>query len=507
MDKNKMSIPIFFEKLKSYEIDNDERITRVKIWLLHLGKNFNGSIFNKEIVDNAIPSLAYCPVVGFIKKNSEGEDDFSDHHYIIIKDENGLRQKYVGSAYGVILSEEENNAQYEERLCEDGETRTFLTVEAIMWNMFEDSSEIINRDQIKSQSMELFDLEDSYDGYEDDDGYFVFTKFSFRAACLLGEDYEPAMINSTVEVVNFTLNNFIKSVQSELNHKYTAFTKMLKSTEGGRNTMDKNEKQNTDFSQTVLSQINDISNLIENKETIETSWGYQYARYSLIDVQDNEVIVIDRKNNFNYYGMTFTLDNDQPVVDFESAKRKKIVYEDYVEGDSNKAITTNFSIANEIENVVTNMQSKITEAETKVSEAENAKTEVETKYTAVQTELDEIKAQYEEIKPKYENYVAAEKQKEAEELDKAKDNMLSQFEKHLGSDDDFISIKDNKAQYSVDEIEAKCSIMLFRKNKGLDFTKPSGKDVALGIPETKDDNVNDGVLHIDRYGDIPINNK
>ena len=45
----------------------------------------------------------------------------------LIKTENGKESKYVGSAYGVILSSEDNNAHYEERLCDDGETRTFLS--------------------------------------------------------------------------------------------------------------------------------------------------------------------------------------------------------------------------------------------------------------------------------------------------------------------------------------------------------------------------------------------
>ena len=139
--KNGVSLPVLVEKIANYELsDTDERITKVKIYLMHLGLNFNGCIFNKEVVDAAIPSLAYCPIVGFIEKDKNtGENDFSDHRFVITKDDKGVRQKYKGSAYGVILSEDENNAHYEERLCDDGETRTFLVVEGIMWNMFEDS--------------------------------------------------------------------------------------------------------------------------------------------------------------------------------------------------------------------------------------------------------------------------------------------------------------------------------------------------------------------------------
>ena len=223
--KSALSFPVVFEKVEDIE-SVDGRFTKVRIWLMHLGENFNGSVFEKDVVDKAISTLEYIPIVAFIEDNKAGEKDCSNHRYIITKDEKGIRRKYMGNAYGVIMSSEDNNAHYEERLCDDGEMRTFLVVDGLIWNMFEDSSEIVNRDLIKNQSMELWDDGVSIEGYEDEDGLFHFTKFSFRAACILGDDYEPAMINSTVEV-QFTMSDFVKNIQSELNDKFMAFTKMV----------------------------------------------------------------------------------------------------------------------------------------------------------------------------------------------------------------------------------------------------------------------------------------
>ena len=76
----------------------------VKIWLMHLGESFNGSYFDKDVVDKAIPTLGYIPIVGFMEKNSQNEDDFSDHRYVITKENNGKKQKYLGVSYGVIIS-------------------------------------------------------------------------------------------------------------------------------------------------------------------------------------------------------------------------------------------------------------------------------------------------------------------------------------------------------------------------------------------------------------------
>jgi hypothetical protein len=52
-------IPISFEKLEKFEIQSDDsRFLPVKIWLMHLGENLNGSYFSQEVVEAAIPTLA-----------------------------------------------------------------------------------------------------------------------------------------------------------------------------------------------------------------------------------------------------------------------------------------------------------------------------------------------------------------------------------------------------------------------------------------------------------------
>lgn len=79
MDKQiDLKIPLDFEKIKEYQIE-DTRFIKCKIYLMHTGKNLNGSIFNKDVVEKAIPTLANTPILGFIEENSNGEQDFSNH--------------------------------------------------------------------------------------------------------------------------------------------------------------------------------------------------------------------------------------------------------------------------------------------------------------------------------------------------------------------------------------------------------------------------------------------
>ncbi len=497
--KSALSFPVTFEKVEDIE-SADGRFTKVRIWLMHLGENFNGSIFEKDVVDNAISTLEYIPIVAFIEDNKIGEKDCSNHRYIITKDEKGVRRKYMGNAYGVIMSSEDNNAHYEERLCDDGETRTFLVVDGLIWNMFEDSSEIVNRDLIKNQSMELWDDGVSIEGYEDEDGLFHFTKFSFRAACILGDDYEPAMINSTVEV-QFTMSDFVKNIQSELNDKFIAFTKMVneKTNQGGIGTM-----SNTDFTQTLLAQFEDISAMVRQHETFVDRWGYECSRYYAVDVQENEVIVVDAKNSYNYFGLSFTMNGDKAEIDFESAKRKKLRYEDYEDGSSvegafdfGKHISeieeTAFAKVEEANAKASDAEGKVSEYEAKVSEFETAKNEIEEKFN-------QISAEFEEMKPRYEDYVRAEQARIDAELDAQKDAEFAKYETVLTDDVNFTALKDRKAEMTVKEIESECAILYARKNLATNFSKPNDGAMTAGLVDTGE---KDGFVAT-KYGYIKV---
>jgi hypothetical protein len=494
--KTMLSFPVTFEKVEEVE-SADGRFTKVKIWLMHTGKNLNNSIFEKSVVDKAIPTLEYIPIVGFIETNSDNEKDFSDHRYIITKDEFGVRRKYIGNSYGVIKSSIDNNAHYETRFCDDGETREFLVVDGILWNMFEDSSMIMNQDIVKSQSMELY--EKNIQGYEDDDGIFHFTDFSFRAACILGNNVVPAMTGSTIEV-QFSMNDFVESIQSELNDKYTAFTKIINA---GQNFTKSNEMvndnnkggienmPNTDFS-TVLQQFKDISDTIAQHETMKDRWDYEYPRYNVVDVQENEVIVVDRMNNYNYFAFPFTLNGDSVEINFESCKRKKISYEDYEEGAV--APEGAFDFGKHIANIEEAAFAKVNDANVKVEDAELAKSEAEANYTA-------IKADYDEIKPKYDAYVQADEQRQAEELNAQKDAKFAEYEDVLSENADFVTLKERKTELSVDEIEKECAVLYVKVNRAKNnFSKTQSTSTTVGVP-TDDNDADDDYIDT-KYGRI-----
>lgn len=484
-----LSFPVMFEKTAEFESE-DTRFTKVKCWLMHTGQNLNGSDFDKSVIEEAIPSLQYIPLVGFIEKNDNKEDDFSDHRYVISRNENGLYRKYMGTAYGVILADKDNDAHFETKICEDGVEREFIVANGVMWNMFEDSKNIMDRDIIKDHSIELD--ENSVEGYEDEDGIFHFTKFSFRAACLLGGNAMPAMTGSCVEV-QFTMNDFVKNLQSELNDKYSAFTKLVEAQNNFTDMVNEQTNQggienmaNTDFA-TVLQQFEDISVMVMEYEMVKDYWGDDVPRYYTVDIQENEVIVVDRMNHYNYYSFPFTVEGDKPVIDFTEAKRKKVCYVDYEEGTT--VLEGAFEFGKHISAIEETAFSRIEEANGKVAEAEERANNAVEAQTVAETNYSDIKAEFEAIKPKYDELVEAEQARIDAELDAQKEAEYAKYEVVLADSPEFEELKAKKAEMTLKEIEGECAVLYARKTLAqTNFSKPNtNQTMTAGIMDGEND--------------------
>ncbi len=503
-----LSFPVTFEEVEEV-ITEDNRFTRVKCWLMHTGENYNQSSFSREVIEDALPTLSYIPLVGFIEDNALGEKDFSNHRYVITKDDGKLRRKYCGSAYGVILSNEDNNAHFETKLCDDGIEREFIVADGIMWNFLEDSSNIINRDMIKDHSIELD--EDSIDGYEDENGIFHFSKFSFRAACIIGGDSQPAMEGSTVEV-QFTMKDFVKDIQSELNDKYSAFTKLVNSTAFTNSVNKKNNQggigkmSKTNFAQTLLAQFQEICDTVRQFEAITDRWGDQFPRYSVVDVQEDEVIVVDAQDNYNYYGFTFAVNGDKAEIDFAKCKKKKVRYEDYSEGEVVPEGGFNFGkhISDVEKNAFTKVEvanEKLAEAEEKVFEFATKFSETEKKLADIEADYTQVKADYDELKPKYDEYVKKEQERINAELDAQKDAEFAKYETVLSDSTEFTALKEKKAELTMKEIESECAILYARKNLAQTNFSKDNNVVKAGI--ISHSNEDDGLVET-KYGYIPV---
>ena len=498
MNQNIYSLPVTFS-VENEISDGDNRFIEVFIDVLHLGRNLNGSVFSQDVVDANIDTIKNTPILGFVQVKSDGEKDFKGHEYTIKRTVNGVEQVYSGSAYGVVP--ESYDAQWVDKMCDDGEMRTFLRVKGLLWTKFSDSTEIVMRDIIKQHSMELYP--NSIEGHEDDNGDFVFDKFSFDGCCILSDDVQPAMINSCVEV-NYSVSDFVKNLQDELNDKFAVFTKLIdkQNEQGGVKNMPEDIKNDemiedvnpdfseqasdseenkpaSDFASTMMQQFEDISNIVSSQEIVKDKWGYDAPRYYAVDIQDNEVIVVDANDNYNYYGIPYTIDGDKPVLDFACGTRKKVRYENYEDGVIAPAGA--FSFGEYISSIKENASEKIEK--------------VEAEYSQAKSELDEIK-------PKYDEYVAAEAEREVAEINAAKDAKFAEYEDVLGDNAEFAAIKEKREELSVDEIEKECAVLYVKATRAAktNFSKNSNAAV-IGVMNDGDDDVIDGYVST-KYGYI-----
>jgi hypothetical protein len=364
------SLPIQFEKQEESE---DSRFTKVKISILHTGKNLNNSIFNKNIVEDALPSLANIPIVGYISTDKLNESDFNGHEQRIVIDKDGVKFEYLGRVYGIIP--ETNNAQFEMKTV-DGIEREYLTCEGLLYNKFPEAVEIFERDGQKPQSMEL--ESSSIEGKFDKNGVYEFSKFKFEAACVLGENVTPAMTGSLIEKFSVsTMQDEVKELLAEFNKNFTNFTSEI-SKEGGEN-VDKKLEMLGQFSQLgeeILEQVKqslelysveelegkllqmseaeprqeetpadipdefalsgkqlekEIRNAL-SKEKYTDDWGWESRLFWFVDYDENRVIAEESKEN-RLVSLSYSLNGDFVEIDFASKKPVKISYVD-MEGES-----------------------------------------------------------------------------------------------------------------------------------------------------------------------------
>lgn len=214
INKKFKSIKFEFNKdnieVKSEKQVEDFRFLNVEITLMHLGLNYNNSVFKKEVVEKYLYSLKNTPILGYLSK-----DDFMGHEMGIEPTKDGdFEWVYYGQAFGVIP--ENCNPRWVDKKDTKGIMRTYLVCDGIMWTKFGKAVEKLEESGFKWQSMEL--SPDKIDGYYNDKGEFVFTEFLFDGACLLGDNVSPAMDGAKISTFS---DNIFSEIKSNLDLYYS----------------------------------------------------------------------------------------------------------------------------------------------------------------------------------------------------------------------------------------------------------------------------------------------
>lgn len=218
----------------------------------------------------------------------------------------------------------------------------------------------------------------------------------------------------------------------------------------------------SEFTLTTEQLLNEISGAL-GAYKIPSSWDPEnmVPRYWMNDVQGDEVIVIDC-TTYNLMGIPYSMNGDNVVLDVENAKRKKVTFEDWDEGEVLPGISAAFT---EITNTVAEMNAKISDL------------------TKEFTEASETIA---EMKPKLEAYEKAEADAKAAEMEAKRNALFATFDEKLGADAEYIALKENK-EISYSDLETKCYALVGRKSAEFSYVpnKNNKGTVRFGVGGTQ----------------------
>lgn len=467
------NISVKYDGYKFNITEKNPLFSDAKIYVMYHGENRNNSHISKEDVDRAINSIYNIPIVGEFIEDDNGEEDsnFGGHGGKLIIDDNGAKFIQTTKPMGVVP--ESANVYWEVVKDEKGRDREYLVVEgALLWNRYEDAVNTL-RSANFGQSMEI-EVEEGF--FNDDDGIYHITDFSFSAFCVLGIDdrkngkVEPAFEDSKIITYSKEFSSELKEMKDELNKYLVSY-----SNEKEVKTLEKNKKQEKAEEFDLESAKEAVAKAEETKEDSDI----EKARELVAELEDGEekdklserLNAIEKPADEDDEDFEAKEENDDEGDDEE--KEPEIIEtettgiagdpattEEEAEGNKGSAGVagdpvgdTDTSDARAIADA--NTEANVDTAETGTDPQAIADANTETDYSVKYAEL---KEEYSEIKSELEDLREFKKAVEKEEHEKASIELFDRL--GLGEKD----VKDlDIYEFTIEELEEKCYSILGRK--------------------------------------------
>ena len=429
-------------------------ISKCEIKVLYTGKNRNRSFISKEVATKMANSLPGTPIVGQYFYQT---GDFGDHgEEELVIDDKGLRFIKSTVPYGFVATDAK--VWWQNFVDKDGVEREYLLTEGYLWTgRYPDCKRIIEKGN--HQSMELdrdslvgewSKISGEWSKFENDEHeYFIISDAVFSALCILGEEVEPCF-----EGANITKKGGIMYSldRDEFKEKMLDFMADLKDAlnnlgyEGGKQVENLNNPTietpvvETPEVETVVEPIVEEETVVE--EVVETPESIEGAEAAEGEESSEGVEEDFAKKK----------EEDEANEEDSNSEDKK---ESNSKEEDDKEKKKNYSLEEVVE---------YQELLTKYAELEG-------QFNAITEELNSIKPEYNKLK---------EKAIEAEE--KAKEDMINSF--YMLSEEDKAEVRANKANFSLEDIEAKLSVICVRKKVNFDLEDSSKNEDNTETPIT-----------------------
>ena len=504
-------------------------ISKCQIKVCYVGDtpNRNGSIITKEVARQMANSLPGSPIVGYY---NDATGDFEEHNRVIDISNGQFKIQDTTKPYGFV---DLGARAWFQKFNDDGVEHEYLMTEGYIWTgQYPECQRII--DQGNNQSMELDEKTLNATWTKDDNGkpkFFIINEAIISKLCILGEECEPCFEGS--QITKFSLT-FDEDFKQKLFSMMNDLKELIK--EGGTKVF---SRYAVEIGDNLWNSLWNYT--LEKYPDADNTYSSVYAIEGVCEEDSQKFAVLQNRADNKYYRLNFSLNETDGFVpadalievtesyipaaepqfsleavktyETEYASKKKAEEEDKNNKD-NKSNSDNKSEGkdNNSDNSEDGKDKKPIDKKDDLdgkgnnSDDDGNKDDEDKKkkkkYSLEDvTEYQELKTEYEELKSKY-AALETEKNSLIEEIEplrkfklasekKDKEAMIAQF--YMLSDDDKKDVIDNIDKYSVDDIEAKLSVICVRNKVSFDLdenkeTKPTtynlnnGEDDDESIP-------------------------
>ena len=504
-------------------------ISKCQIKVCYVGDtpNRNGSIITKEVARQMANSLPGSPIVGYY---NDAIGDFEEHNRVIDISNGQFKIKDTTKPYGFV---DLGARAWFQKFNDDGVEHEYLMTEGYIWTgQYPECQRII--DQGNNQSMELDEKTLDATWTKDDNGkpkFFIINEAIISKLCILGEECEPCFEGS--QITKFSLT-FDEDFKQKLFSMMNDLKELIK--EGGTKVFSRYAVEIGD------NLWNSLWNyILEKYPDADNTYSSVYAIEGVCEEDSQKFAVLQNRADNKYYRLNFSLNETDGFVPADALIE---VTESYIPAaepqfslEAVKTYETEYASKKKAEeedkNNKDNKSNSDNKSEGKDNNSDNPEDGKDKKPIGKKDDLDgkgnnsdddgnkddedkkkkkkysledvtgyqELKTEYEELKSKY-AALETEKNSLIEEIEplrkfklasekKDKEAMIAQF--YMLSDDDKKDVIDNIDKYSVDDIEAKLSVICVRNKVSFDLdenkeTKPTtynlnnGEDDDESIP-------------------------
>lgn len=392
--------------------------SKCEIKVLYLGENRNHSFITKEVATEMAKTLPGVPIVGYYSENVE---DFRDHGDQMIIDGDGVKFKSLTKPYGFVAPDTKIWFQDFEDTDEFGNAivRTYLMTEGYLWTeQYEEAQKVINEGRPQSMELDTKTLK----GHWSTDvnrgiDFFIINDAIFSKLCILGDDVEPCFEGASVTAPDVS-SNFTK----DDNFAKTLYSMM------------------EELKELTLSQNKGGQAMEENIQVVDPAIATEETKVEEFTESTEEVVENAGNENFS---------EEKDNIDSENIEENNNNIEEYKKNEEDEE-----KKEDEAESKESDDETDEEDDEEKKAKSKNT---LEEQYALIQEELTELKEKFELLEQENTEL----KNFKAEIDNKEKDNLIDSF--YMLSDEDKKDVIENKANYSLEDIENKLSVICVRK--------------------------------------------